>query len=278
MRAKAAVAAFWLGAMAAPWPALVLGGEVAAVLSRSSGHYLEAFRAFRKAYGGTVGVYDLSKGEAPAAAAVVVAFGGRAATYDRYPRAAALVYCMAPGVDLQGGRRVDMVPEASAALKAILTLQPGLKRLALLWSSRAYAGYAALAGEAGRGAGVELVLSPVESADKLPNVLRRLTGAADAIWLLPDPALVTEENFTVLKDFSRGGRLPLYVPTEGLARSGGTAAIYASFGDIGRAAAAAASGAGSGPVIYPDKASVYVNSEEAARLGLKTLSVGPPGH
>ncbi|MDD2805843.1 MAG: hypothetical protein PHV33_09830 [Elusimicrobiales bacterium] len=277
MRVKAAVAALWLCAVSAQWPAPVLGGEVAAVLSRSSGHYMEAFRAFSKAYNGTIDVYDLSKGEAPSEAAVVVAFGGRAATYDRYPRTAALVYCMAPGVDRQGGRRVDMVPEASAALKAMLALQPGLKRLALLWSSQVYAGYAGLAKEAGRGAGVELVLSPVESGDKLPAVLRRLTGAADAIWLLPDPALVTEENFTMLRDFSRGGRLPLYVPTEGLARSGGTAAIYAGFGDMGRAAAEAVSGAAAGPVVYPDKASVYVNREEAARLGLKDVPGGARG-
>lgn len=247
--------------------------EAAAVLSAASGRYLEAFGAFRAAYPGEARLYDLSKGEVPAGADLVVAFGGLAASYGGYRPGARLVYCLAPGLPAPRSRRVQavaMVPEPASALEAVLSLQPDLRRLGVIWASADYGAYAAALAGAGAAAGLEVVPVRVEDQAGLPAALRGLRGAG-AFWLLPDPALITQDNFKLLRDFSHGNRLIFYAPTENLASDGdpAAAAVYVTFSDIGRAAAAAAANSAGGPVIYPGKARLYVNPEEAAFFGLK---------
>lgn len=246
--------------------------EAAAVLSSASGYYLDTYHAFRAAYPGEVHLYDLSKGQVPADAGLVVAFGGLAASYGGYDQRARLVYCLAPGLPAPRSRRaqaVAMVPEPASVPAAVLSLQPDLRRLAVLWASADYGAYVSSVAAAA-GPGLEVVAVRVEDPDGLPAALRGLRGAG-AVWLLPDPVLVTQDTFKLLHDFARGNKLPFYAPTENLARDGDppAAALYVNFTDIGRAAAAAAAGGAGRSVIYPGKARLYVNREEAAFFGLK---------
>jgi hypothetical protein len=246
--------------------------EISAVVSESSGYYMEAFSAFQREYGGAVPLYDLSRSSDVPKAGVVVAFGGKAAQSWRYPESSYLIYCMAPGLSgsvVLNSRTVlvAMVPEPASAVRALLKLQPGLKTLVLLWASEAYDGYARALIEAAAGAGVEVLPTAIRDGLELPRELRRLRREMQAFWLLPDPLLINSENFAILRDFSQANRVPFYAPTAGLAKKGATAAVYVSFPEIGRAAARAQKKNVRGALIYPERVSLFVNGAESELPG-----------
>lgn len=253
------------------------GQEVVAVLSAQTRPYQEAFAGFRETFGPSTTSFTLP--EAPRFAPetrVVVTFGG-GALERRPPARATLIYALAPGTVLgpkehEGPRvRVPMVPDPAFLLSRLKALQPGLRRLAVLWSSEAFAPYVRGLEEAARPLGLEVAASRVRASGELPKRLRAL-AQAEALWLPPDPLLLNAENITALRDFSRANRLPLYVPTESLLELGGAAAVTISFREMGRAAGRAARKAAAGEavegVVVPARAETIVAQGEAARSGL----------
>lgn len=256
--------------------ASVLGGrETAVVLTVASGPYKEAFSAFQEEFGNTVLSYDLSVSAAIPREKVIVAFGGKAATRD-YPAASLLVYCMAPGMidhPARHGRTVavSMVPDAGQALRTLLRIQPGLRRLAVFHTSDAYGRYLEALRAEGKRLNIKILPTEIRSGEDVPSELRRLRQDMGAFWLLPDPLLVSSENFTILRDFSRANRIPFYAPTAGLAQKGATAAVYNSFSEIGRTAAKAAKeGArGNSDLRYPEKISYAINKTECDYIRLE---------
>lgn len=249
--------------------------SAAAVLTAGSGAYRDAFSAFQEEYGGKVAAYDLSISTAAPREEVIVAFGAKAAILD-YPGTALLVYCMAPAIISHPARRgrtvsISMVPDPVQALQTILKLQPGIRRLAVFQASGAFDRYLEALSAAGKRLDLEILPARVRSGDDIPAELRRLLRDMDAFWLLPDPQLVNIANFTTLRYFSRANRIPFYAPTPGLAKKGATAAVYNSFGEMGRTAAKAAKEWEEGdPVLwYPEKISYSINTAESGYIRLK---------
>lgn len=252
--------------------------EIAAVISKSSAYYMEAFSAFQREYGVVVPLYDLSRSSEVPKAGAIVAFGGKAAQSWRYPEASSFIYCMAPGLNgsvVLNSRTVlvAMVPEPALAVRALLKLQPGQKTLVLFWASEAYDDYARAVAEAAVHAGVEVLPAVIKEGLELPGELRRLSRVMQAFWLLPDPLLVNSENVAILRDFSQGNRVPFYAPSASLARKGATAAIYVSFSEIGRAAAMAQKRNVRGALVYPERVSLFLNGEESGLSGLDIPSL-----
>ena len=223
---------------------LAAAGERVLVLAGSDTRaYREAVDAFASSYGPDVDVVFLSKDPAIAVGGrrTVVAFGGQAAM--KAAEARHLVYCMAPGTSLkcrEGGRRrarVGLLPPPAEVVSAIRFLQPAVKGIAVLWSSPAFEAEAKNVKEAGERLGISVASTRVRDARGLPEVLRDLAGKVGAVWLMPDPLLVTRGNFTIMKAFSWGNDMPLYVATEGLVAHGATASIGATFAQVGERAA-----------------------------------------
>lgn len=250
--------------------------EVVAVLGSDQRAQREALEGFQAAFGKTVPVLALGD-PIPAEAKVILAFGGKAAI-QRYPRRATVVYAIAPGLlldrQIHAGPAVKimMEPEASVLLARMKALQPGLKRLAILWSGASHAGSVERLARAGAALGVEVEAEQLEDADDLPSHLRELKGRADALWLLPDPLLISAHNFAILKHFSYGNDVPFYAPTEGLAEQGATAAVFVSYEEMGRVMAGVATwilGGNPAPTeLYVDRAQVSINRAAAAEAEL----------
>lgn len=216
--------------------------DVVAVLGADLRPYHEAYERFQEKLGRPVPV--LPAGAAiPGSVKVVVAFGGKAAVQS-YPERVALVYGVAPGLEVGPEThdgvtvQIPMQPAASVLLENLRAVQPKLKRLAVLWASDAFEADVAELGKAGEAAGIEIVSERVDGAGALPSALRRLGGRADAVWLTADPLLINAENFETVRQFSRANAIPFYAPTEGLAEHGAVASVSVSYADIGRAAAA----------------------------------------
>lgn len=253
---------------------------VVAVLSSDLGAYTEALRGFEAGFGEKVPVSQMGKGVSiPPGTRVVVAFGGRAAARP-YPKGTLVVSCLAPGLPGEpedGGTRVRMVPPPEKLLAGIRDAQPAARALAVLWSNAGFDEYALALKKAGPKLGLEIVRVDLVDEDELPSRLRALRGAVDAIWLAPDPELINERSFAILRQFARSTRLPLYVPTAELVKEGATGAVAVSFFEAGRAAGQAARRALAGEAlpsrIYADRVELVFDRAEAARDGLR-LSTG----
>ncbi len=247
--------------------------DVTAVLSSDSGHYRQAYEGFQEEWGSSVTavVGDENPGGAPDA---IAAFGSRAALRD-WPPGAILVTCLSPGArPTRRGEllRVELLPVPALLIARLRKLLPGLKVLRVLWSSNYEESEVQELAAAGGTQGVEVLSERVADPARLPERLRSLSKPADALWLMPDPALVNAENFATLKEYSTASRVPFLAPTEGLAEKGATATLAAPFRDVGRAAAAALRarlrGEKSRGPARPDRLIVTVNAAAAKEIGL----------
>lgn len=251
--------------------------EVIAVLSPPPGPYEAAYKAFVAAMGRDVPGVRLP-GRLPAAGArVVVAFGGQAAVRP-YPESATLIACLAPGLPADFRRsgplvQVTMRPAPKTLLSALRRVQPGLKRLGVLSHGRVTKGYLADLKLAGAALGVEIISPPSGGPGGVPDALRALLAAkADAVWLAPDPSLVTPENFQTIKQFAWDNGVPFYAPTRGLAAAGAAAAVSVGAAEEGRLAAELARRALAGEALpaflYPERSELTVNLRSAQKAGL----------
>jgi hypothetical protein len=250
------------------------------VLSSDSGHYRQAYEGFQEEWGSSV-PYALLGAPAPAAApAAIVAFGSRAAL-SQWPASSLLETCLAPGARPRSRGellRVDMLPDPEALVDRMRKLLPGLKTLRVLWSSDFESEDAAELIAAARARGVAVLEERIEDPDELPQRVRAFAGKADALWLMPDPALVNARNFAALREYAAAARVPFLAPTEGLAEKGATATLAASFRDNGRAAAAALKARlrGGAPTdrVHPRSLFVTVNASAARETGLSVTEAG----
>ncbi|MBI3566317.1 MAG: hypothetical protein HY079_14070 [Elusimicrobia bacterium] len=232
--ARRAAAALALAA----WAAAPASAAVRAVLSSESEHYRQAYEGFQEAWGESVPAAILGRDEV-AEGDVVVAFGSRAAMRP-WPGAPFRVACLAPGAPRRDDLvSVEMLPEPGPLVARIKRLMPRIKVLRVLWSSALEDGQVGELAAAAEAQGIKVLSERVEDPARLPEHLRLLSGRSDALWLMPDPLLVSARNFAVLREFSAAARVPFFAPTEGLAEKGATATLAAPFRDIGRAAAAA---------------------------------------
>lgn len=244
-------------------------------LSAESRPYMEAWEGFRGELGSAASM-SVSGSLAPASSPrVLVAFGARA-SLERPADSVRLVVAMAPSILGPKEREtpcIAMTPRPDELLAGLQTLQPGLRRLAVFWSSAVYGRrILPLLKQSAKSRGLEIVAFEVSRPDAVPNGLRALYGRADAIWLPPDPLLINEQTFAAFSDFSRANRIPLYVPTAGLLERGGTAWVGVGFKAMGREAARVSREllAGREPpaLNFPAPVETTVNREAAARAGL----------
>lgn len=251
--------------------------EVFAVLSGAPGPYQDAFEGFSKEFGREVPTVRLPDRISASGASVIVAFGG-AASVQPYPDGATVIACLAPGLRTRPRHRgpfvrVTMKPPARKLLTELRRLQPGLKRLAVLSRALDTGGYVAELRRAGAVLGILILAPPVTGGDEVPGALRdAFKAGADAVWLAPDPPLVTPEIFQTIKQFSWDNRLPFYAPSRGLAVAGAAASVSVSPPEQGREAALLARRALAGErlpeFVYPEKTEITVNLESALKAGL----------
>lgn len=248
-------------------PRPAAGGEVVAVLSSDSGHYLEAYAAFKEAFPGEADMLDASVRDfkLPEDVRYAAAFGARA-TALKYPPGTHIVYALAPVVSGNPHwHQIPLAPPPGDALAAYKGLQPGLARLAVLWSAYPGEDYLDELRAAGGKAGVEVISVRLKSPDSLPERLRRLMGQVDAFWLMPDPVLITQDSLMLLASFSCSNSIPFYAPTNALVLAGATATFSHDFRDAGEAAAAAVAALKAGKKlpgrIYTGKARLNVNED-----------------
>ena len=254
------------------------GQEVAAVLSSELKPYSEAYAGFVESLGDVAGVALTSQPEEISPdTRVVVTFGSKAAMAG-YPDDATRIHCVAPGAfyedDSHRYVHVHMLPPARDVLTSLIEIQPELRRLAVLWVLRVPALFFDELETAASAMGVEIVGGKLESIDALPGRLRALMNRdVDALWLPPDPLLITPQSFSVVKQFSHSNDVPFYAPTAGFVKEGAVASISPSFRQIGAAAAQVVRDVLKGESVprevYPHDTELTINLRAARNSGLE---------
>lgn len=259
-------------------PALPASAQkTVAVLSSEAGPYRQALSGLNDALGRTVPLVIVSEEplEIPRSARVVVAFGSKAAL-EEYPQDTTLVYALTPGLDSnrvphENKVRISMMPAPRTLIEGIKMIQPGLKRLGVLYASGSFREYLEQVRKSASALGVELVVKEIKNDGEIPAALRDLYQKGDALWLPADPLLLDAASFTIFKEFAWSNGVPFYAPTSGLAEKGATASIGPSFQDIGRAAAQAVKNAladhSQDDLLYPERIEIVLNKSAAERTG-----------
>lgn len=216
-----------------PALALAAAGDPAltVAVSSPSSYNQEALEGLRLAWNGPVST-------GPAKDAAIVAAFGSAAALALPPGPKAGVVVLAPGFSLPAGGRtsvVSMFPDAKALAEALAAARPGLARVAVLWSSPHLSEeIAALAGARGK---VRFVSARVVRQEDLPLVLRALEDV-DAVWLAPDPQLLTPWAGEIIARGERARGRPAFAPTKALTAFFGASASV-PFAEMGRLASEA---------------------------------------
>jgi ABC-type uncharacterized transport system substrate-binding protein len=260
-------------------PSLASSTGVIVLLGSDASPYLQAVQGFKEAFGRPVEVKTVAEGmpDIPKDTRMIVTFGGKAAILD-FPKNIPVVYGLAPSVDLPSGQRkaptigIHTSPQPRVILDRMKRMQPGLRRFVMFWSSRSISPFVVEMERASKELGLVLVVEKIEQLDQLPDRLRSLDGSFDAIWLPPDPQLVTPQSFATLKEFCASRHVMFYAPTDILVEKGAVASISSSFTEIGRSAAQVSqkllADGPLGPMVFPQNVSVTLNLSAASRAGL----------
>ena len=272
-------ARYLAAALALAWAGPARASGVLAVLSSDSAHYRQAYEGFQEAWGSSVPAV-MAGSVPPGERDAIVAFGSRAAQ-SLEAQSPLLVTCLAPGaVPGRAGAtiRVSLLPPETVLADRLKALLPRLQKVRVLWTSEFERGEVSELSAAAKERGFLVISERIENPEDLPARLRGFSERADALWLMPDPALVNAQNFKTLREYAKAARVPFLAPTEGLAERGATATVAVSFRDIGRAAAAALKarlqGVAGPDHVHPDRVVVTVNASEARDVGMDLSAAG----
>ena len=211
--------------------------------------------------------------------ALVLAVGGRALAETRVIRQTPVVSVFSYAIQLTDPPsnlvHVKMLPQAERFAALFRAL--GAKRVETVLS-RSSSSYATQAVETFRKAGIRLVIREAGKPGEVAKQLEALKDSADALWLLPDPAIVTSETVEAFARCSMRHRIPLVSFSDAHLKKGAAAAFAIDLEDLGKQAAETASRIMSGDnpediqEIPPRKIRIRFNRQVMEHLG---LPVGP---
>ncbi len=240
-----------LVAQAAPKP------KAATLMSRGTAPYQRALQGFLAGWDGEVVRHDLEfeddalqriRAEKPL---VVVAVGARAAKAAQSLGDVPVVYCVVldPKAQGVGGAHVAGVPveiPASVQLGQLKALLPAVKKVGLVYNPARSREEVADARAAAEKLGVELLAEEARSAAEFPGALQKLLGKAEALWLLADSTVVTQDTFRLMLEAALAKKLPLMVFSDEFVRLGALFALSPDFEASGGEAAKLAKQVASG--------------------------------
>jgi putative ABC transport system substrate-binding protein len=153
-------------------------------------------------------------------------------------------------------------------------VHPSARAIGLLYDPQQSGGFVATAHTAAREAHLTLVLSPVSRSEEIPTAYRALLAKVDAVWLIRDPSLVSEEAARFFVEEALQRRVPVFTYSPDIAQMGALVSIAVTPADIGRQAAEIGRAwlAGEriklGRIVDPEDVQVTLNLHTAEYLGL----------
>ena len=274
------------------YPAQSIAAELAILKSADLPAYNQAVAGFKAAMQSshTITVYDMrgdiARGQRLARtirdseASVVLAVGVKAAQIAKSEIVdIPIIFCMvldpskhdlkAPNMT---GIRLEIPMDRQ--FNAMRSVMPALRRIGVLYDPQKTAYLVDEARLLAKSMGLELVVKQVNTDKEVPSALRALLSQVEALWLVPDSTVLTEDSLK----FVLGTALDLNVPVIGfsseLVRSGALVGLSVSYEDVGRQAGALARKMLNDeykplpPTVPPDRLRLALNLKTARYLGI----------
>lgn len=123
---------------------------------------------------------------------------------------------------------------AERQFKILRTFLPNLRRLGTLSSPGNSSGKLREAATQSSAQGFQLQDFPVESEKELPQQLRSLLSTVEALWLVPDSTVLTNESIGFILESSLARRIPVIGFSPEFTRLGALLSLSVSYGEVGR--------------------------------------------
>ena len=169
------------------------------------------------------------------------------------------------------GVSMDVAP--SLFLSHIADMLPQARRVGVLFDPRYTERYVNDAKKVAAGMGITLVIREVSDASDVTDALRDMRGAVDALWMLPDPVIVSPGAVDILLRYSFRQGVPVFTFSRKYVEMGAVASLESDPYDMGVQAAelarAIAGGSTEASCVYARKALLTVNRKVAEKMGLR---------
>ena len=151
-------------------------------------------------------------------------------------------------------------------------LLPGMQRLGVIHSEHASAATLEAARAAAASLGIELREESVRYSDGVAGAYRRMRSNVDALWMVPDPVVVTHDNFRYLAERTRHDGIPFLAFSENFVRAGAFLSVSPDYATMGSQAAVLVERSLDGqleqPIQAPIGSSLVINAATARELGI----------
>ncbi len=244
----------WFGA-AVPPPAEA-GAEIAILKSSDLAAYNLAIEGFLAEAGTdniTFSEYDLQgdleRGRKQARrlrasdASIVMAVGIKAALAAKLEILdIPVIYCLVLDPDKYDLRAPNLsgisldVP-LQQQLSTMRTVLPQLKRIGVLFDPAKSERYVQTASAVAKQQGLELVAHSVSSERELPPALRMLLPTVDALWLVPDTTVLSDESLPFILQESLEANRPVFGFSPEFVKRGALLSLSVNYKEIGKQAA-----------------------------------------
>ncbi len=244
----------WLGA-AVPSPADA-APEIAILKSSDLAAYNLAIEGFRTE-AGTNGITfreydlqgDLERGRKQARrllasdASIVMAVGIKAALAAKLEILdIPVIYCLVLDPDKYdlnapnlSGISLDVpIQQQLSTMRMVL---PKLKRIGVLFDPAKSERYVRTASAAAKQQGLELVARSVSSERELPPAIRTLLPTVDALWLIPDTTVLSDESLPFILQESLEANRPVFGFSPEFVKRGALLSLSVNYMEIGKQAA-----------------------------------------
>ena len=268
--------------------------DIAILKSAEIGAYGEAIAAFKQALPSSLHVtleYDLqgdmAKGRNLARrirasnANIVLAVGLKAALAAKLEILdIPVIVCLVLDPEKYGLPTSNMVGlslqiPVEKQLKPLQTLIPHISRIGVLFDPQKTQGLRDQLQQHMGAMGLTLISEEVHSEKEVSEVLKSLKHKIDALYLLPDSTVLTENTLDFLISSTLKANIPLIGFSAGLVRSGAVTGAFLNYADLGRQAATLVphlltTNASSivGTMVPPEMVHQAINVQSARYLGL----------
>jgi putative ABC transport system substrate-binding protein len=150
---------------------------------------------------------------------------------------------------------------------------PRMKRIGVLYDPEKTGPIVEEARRLAKGLDLELVERRVSSERNLPETLREVITKVDALWLLPDSTVLTDDSLRFVLSTALDRSVPVIGFSSEFVRNGALIGLSVNSGDIGRQAGAMAKKILNGrspasAAVSPDRVRFALNLKTARFLGL----------
>lgn len=161
-------------------------------------------------------------------------------------------------------------------LKPLQTLIPQISTIGVLFDPQKTKGLHDQLRQDAKALGITIISEEVHKEQEVSKALKALEHKIDALWLLPDSTVLTENTLDFLISTTLEANIPVVAFSAGLVQSGALVGAYINYADIGRQAAILAQrllretpSALLGTIVPPRHVRHAINRKSGAYLGFQ---------